>query len=75
MMVTWSTAPKYERFPTERRYLYMGDKLTDSAYKGHACKAVLREDLKCIRGRNSNMLVEFNGVKVVVLAKRLRAVK
>lgn len=74
-MITWSTPPKYERFPAERCYLYMGDKLTDLTYKGQNCKAVLREDLKCIRGRNSNMLVEFNGIKVVVLAKRLRAVK
>lgn len=74
-MISWSTSPKYLRFPTERCYLYMGDKLTDSAYKGQNCKAVLRPDLKCIRGRNSNMLVEFNGVKVVVLAKRLRAMR
>lgn len=74
-MVSWSSSPKYLRFPAERCYLYIGDKLTDLTYKGQACKAVLREDLKCIRGRNSNMLVEFNGVKVVVLAKRLRAIR
>lgn len=74
MPVSWSTSLKYDRFPAERCYTYIGDKLTDSTYRGQNCKAVLRPDLKCIRGRNSNMLVEFNGVKVVVLAKRLRAI-
>lgn len=70
--MNWSTAPKYNIFPSERPYVYLGDKLTDSRYKGHNCTAVLRSDHRCIRGRNANMLVDFNGVKVVVLAKRLR---
>lgn len=75
MPISWSTSPKYERFPAERWYIYKGDKLTDLTYKGQNCKAVLREGNRCITDRSSNMLVEFNGVKVVVLAKRLRAVK
>lgn len=75
MKVSWSPAPKYERFPAERWYIYKGDKLTDLTYKGQTCKAVLREDNRCIRGLDSNMLVEFSGVKVVVSAKRLRVVK
>lgn len=74
-MVTWSTTPKYNIFPAERWYIYKGDKFTDLTYKGHACKAVLREDNRCIRGLDSNMLVEFSGVKVVVSAKRLRAIR
>lgn len=58
-----------------RSYTYIGDKFTDSQYKGNVCSAVLRPDGKCIRGKNSNMLVEFDRKKVVVLARRLRKVK
>jgi hypothetical protein len=37
------------------------------------CSAVRNEKDKCIRGKNSNMLVKFeNGEKVVVLARQLR---
>lgn len=53
-------------------YIYLGDKLTDEKYKDKHCTAVRRADGKCIRGKNSNMLVEFNGIKVVILARRLR---
>jgi hypothetical protein len=53
-------------------YIYHGDKFTDNELKGAECSAVRREDGKCIRGKNSNMLVEFNGIKHVVLARRLR---
>ena len=59
-------------------YIYHGDrlaKLTSSPYAGKQCKAV-RKDGKCIRGRNSNMLVEFaDGKQQVVLAKMLRKIK
>lgn len=56
-------------------YIYRGDRLTDDQYKGKECSAVRRPDGKCIRGANSNMLVEFNGKKVVVLARQLRKIK
>lgn len=52
-------------------YTYRGDRFTDSQYKGQPCKAVRRNG-KCIRGKNSNMLVEFEGGKLVVLARQLR---
>ncbi len=57
-------------------YTYIGDRMTDQAYKGRQCKAIKRADGKCIRGRNSNMLVEFdNGEKAVILARLLRKKK
>lgn len=59
-------------------YTYHGDKLAKaiSPYAGKTCKAVRRPNGKCIRGKNSNMLVEFkNGVRVVVLARMLRKIK
>jgi hypothetical protein len=55
-----------------RKYVYHGDRMTDPVYKSRECVAVLREDGKCIRGRNGNMLVSFNGRQVVVLARQLR---
>jgi hypothetical protein len=59
----------------ETTYTYKGDRLTDPALKGKTCTAVRRVDGKCIRGANSNMLVDFDGVKVVVLARLLRKSK
>ncbi len=59
----------------ERIYIYHGDRFTDHELKGKECSAVLRPDGKCIRGKNSNMLVSFNGKPVVVLARQLRKVK
>lgn len=56
-------------------YTYIGDRHTDKQYKGQQCKAVRRTDGKCIRGRNGNMLVEFNGLQVVVIARLLRKLK
>lgn len=56
-------------------YIYRGDRFTDEKYRGKECKAVRRPDGKCIRGRNSNMLVEFEGEKVNVLARQLRKIK
>lgn len=54
-------------------YIYLGDRFTDEKLKGKHCKAVLRPDGKCIRKRAS-MLVEFEGVKHVILARRLRKI-
>jgi hypothetical protein len=58
-----------------RTYLYLGDRLTDPKYKNKICKAVLRSDGKCIRGKNGNMLVIFKEKKVIVLARLLRKQK
>jgi hypothetical protein len=58
-----------------KTYTYRGDRMTDPDLKGNECSAVLRPDGKCIRGKNSNMLVSFNGKPVVVLARQLRKVK
>lgn len=57
-------------------YKYLGDRFTDTIFKGLQCKAVRRPDGKCIRGKNGNMLVEFeNGVKSVILGRLLRKIK
>jgi hypothetical protein len=59
-------------------YIYHGDrlaKLLQSAYTGKACKAV-RQNGKCIRGKNANMLVEFeDGTRQVILARMLRKIR
>lgn len=55
-------------------YTYLGDRLTGE-FKGKTCTAVRRPDGKCIRGKNGSMLVEFDGVRAVVLGRRLRKVK
>jgi hypothetical protein len=56
-------------------YIYLGGRFTDSKYKGARCVAIRRADGKCIRGRNGNMLVSFDGISVVVVARLLRKVK
>lgn len=56
-------------------YTYTGDRFTDPELKGQPCTAVRRPDGKCIRGKNGNMLVEFEGYKVVVVARLLRKLK
>lgn len=53
-------------------YMYLGDRFTDVKFKMAVCTAVKSGNSKCIRGRNGNMLVEFNGEKVVVIARLLR---
>lgn len=53
-------------------YIYLGDKFTSPELKGKSCEAVRREDGKCIRGKNGNMLVSFEGVKTVVIGRLLR---
>lgn len=58
-------------------YIYHGDKYAKTyKYAKQKCKAVRRKDGKCIRGKNSNMLVEFeNGDIVVILARMLKKIK
>lgn len=57
-------------------YIYRGDRLTDPKYRDQACTAVRRTDGKCIRGKNGNMLVQFeNGGVVNVVARQLRKIK
>ena len=55
-------------------YIYHGDRLTADIWKGGIFTAVRRPDGKCIRGKNGNMLVEFDRNKVVVLARQLRKI-
>jgi hypothetical protein len=53
-------------------YKYLGDKHTRQELRNNLCTSV-KLNGKCIRGKNSNMLVKFqNGEKVVILARRLR---
>jgi len=58
----------------ERMYVYRGDRMTDVKYKDKICKAVMRRDGKCIRGKNGNMLVSFGNKQVVIVARLLRKV-
>ena len=56
-------------------YLYLGDRLTDPVLKNMNCSAVRRSNGKCIRSKKATMLVQFeNGIKHVVLARRLRKI-
>ena len=56
---------------TEKKYIYKGDKLTADENKKIIVRAVKNKD-KCIRGKNGNMLViNCEGKKIVVQAKRL----
>ena len=57
-------------------YIYRGDRFTCEYWKGREVSAVRRPDGKCIRGRNSNMLVvDQSGRRCVVLARQLRKIK
>ncbi|GAB3701300.1 hypothetical protein GCM10027592_29260 [Spirosoma flavus] len=59
-----------------KHYTYLGDRMTDPTLKGQLCTAVLRDDGKCIRGKNGSMLVRFeNGRVAVVIGRLLRKVK
>jgi hypothetical protein len=57
------------------KYIYLGDRFTDPKLKKASCTAVQRNDGKCIRGRNGNMLMQFGQRKVVVIGRRLRIEK
>lgn len=54
-------------------YRYLGDRFTTPELKGKTCHAVRRADGKCIRDK-SKMLVSFDGVKHVILARLLRKI-
>lgn len=55
------------------RYTYHGDRLTDDSLRGAQLDPVRRENGKCRRGRNGNMLVcDADGRRYVVLARLLR---
>lgn len=55
-------------------YVYRGDRWTAPELRGLRCFAV-RTTLKCVRGKNGNMLVETeSGVRLVVLGRQLRKV-
>lgn len=56
-------------------YKYLGDRITDPLLKGSLCFAIRQSDGKCIRGKNGNMLVQFESGRVVVLARLLRKLK
>ncbi len=58
-----------------QRYTYLGDRLTAPHLKNQPCTAVRNSRGKCIRGRNSTMLVEFETQgRHVVLARLLRKI-
>jgi len=57
------------------QYKYLGDRFTDPALRGQTCEAIRRPDGKCIRGKNGNMLVAFEGRPAVVVARLLRKIK
>lgn len=61
-------------------YIYRGDKLTDPALKGATVSAVqiydpVKKRMKCVRGRNGNMLVlTADGRRTVVPGRRLKKI-
>ena len=55
----------------KQEYKYLGDKLTSDRLKNKQCKAVSQNG-KCIRSKKATMLVDFNGEKNIILARRLR---
>lgn len=57
-------------------YIYLGDRLTRPDLRHKPCRTVRRPNGKCVRGKNGNMLVEFDDVgKCVVLGRLLRKIK
>lgn len=57
-------------------YKYLGDRMTRGELRGAVCRAIMNPVGKCIRGKNSNMLVLFeSGITCVVLARLLRKLK
>lgn len=55
-------------------YIYLGDRLTDNNLKNKNCIAIKKANGKCYRGRNTNMLVEIDGIRHIILARRLRKI-
>lgn len=57
-------------------YIFRGDRLTAPHLKGQPCTAVRHANGKCIRGKNSNMLVDFETQgRHVVPGRQLRKIK
>jgi len=56
------------------RYVYRGDRWTDSVLKGQLCDPVRRSDGKCIVGRRmGSQLVRFvDGRQAIVMRRRLK---
>lgn len=54
------------------RYLYLGDRLTDSTFRNSKCDPVRRVDGKCIVGGSKQLVVFEDGARHVVLRRRLR---
>lgn len=56
------------------RYIYLGDKLTDSALRGMQCDPVRRPDGRCIVSAKmaTALVIDQQGQKHVVLRRRLR---
>jgi hypothetical protein len=69
-------APVFHCLDSSQHYVYLGDRYTSDVLRGGLCRAVVREDGKCVRGRNGTMLVQFfpfrQGELVTVLGRRLR---
>lgn len=63
-------------FEFSPEYTYNGDRLARTGeFTGQQCMAVRNASGKCIRGKNGNMLVQFeNGKKAVILARQLRKI-
>jgi hypothetical protein len=57
------------------RYLYLGDRLTDSKYALRICDPVRRADGKCVIGRSKQLVTFEDGTLAVVLRRRLRVRK
>lgn len=58
-------------------YIYLGDRLTEDQLKGKRCRAVRRQDGKCIRSQTmGTMLVQFEeGPICTVIGRRLRKLR
>jgi len=57
------------------KYIYLGDRFTTQEFKNKTCVAVKNKNDKCIRGKNSTMLVIFeNNLVCNVLVRRLRKI-
>lgn len=65
-----------ENLDSRMEYTYLGDKNTVLGLKRRPCRAVRRADGKCIRGRNGNMLVEFEKFgRMVIMGRLLRRIR
>ena len=57
-------------------YINLGDRNTSSSLRKQLCKAVRKNNGKCVRGKNGSMLVQFkDGKPTVVTGKLLRKIE